>query len=122
MCGPHGLHDLPWFYCPLVVICRLLIDVAPMHWALMGSCRSLVLLDRHGLLLVLGSQKQFILPWIGRLLFVQQPYMYGDVFYEVFMGIWVLVDFVGFGSWNGRKRLQDLTMQSVFPATCTAGS
>jgi len=48
--------------------------------------------------------------------------MYGDVFYEVFMGIWVLVEFVGFGSWNGRKRLQDLTMQSVFPATCTAGS
>eukprot|EP00073_Rattus_norvegicus_P054468 XP_017456887.1 PREDICTED: uncharacterized protein LOC681364 isoform X1 [Rattus norvegicus] len=27
---------------------------------------------RHGLLLVLGSQKQCILPWIGRLLFVQQ--------------------------------------------------
>ena len=92
-----------------------------MHWAFMDSCRFLVLLERHGLLGAWVTE-QFILPWIGRLLFVQQPYMYGDVFYEVFMGIWVLVEFVGFGSWNGRKRLQDLTMQSVFPATCTAGS
>lgn len=93
-----------------------------MHWAFMDRCRSLVLLETHGTLLIFGPQKQFIPPWFSCLLFVLQPYMYQDVFYEVFMGIWVLVALVGLGSRNGRKRLQDLTMQSVFPATCTAGS
>ena len=45
--------------------------------------------------------------------------MYQDVFY-VFMGIWVLGLLVELGSRNGRKGQQDLTMQNVFPVTCSA--
>lgn len=85
-------------------------------------CRSLVPLKRYIPLLVFEWQKQHILPSLGCLLFRQQPYMYLYVFYIVFMGIWVLVAIVSLGSRNGLKKLQDLTMQRFFLATCTAGS
>jgi len=38
------------------------------------------------------------------------------------MGIWVLVELVALGSGNGRKGQHDLTMQTVFPETCSASS
>jgi len=38
------------------------------------------------------------------------------------MGIWDLVELVGLGSRNGRKGQHDLTLQTVFPETCSASS
>lgn len=93
-----------------------------MPFASMDRCTSPVVLERNERFLVLGSQKQFSLPWIGCLMFVQQPCVYQDVFYEVFTGIWVQSEYVGLGSRNGRKSVQDLTMKCVFPGTCPAGS
>lgn len=46
-------------------------------------------------------------------------WMYLDPF-VVFMGTWNLGRLMGSGSSNGQRRVQVLTMQSLFPATCTA--